>query len=266
MLVTISQLNVYPVKSLAGYAVDESVLTCAGLQHDRRWMVVRANGEFLTQRTHPQMALLHTEIRDGRLVLSSFGMDAHVVPQAAAGMTRLKSRVWGDAVDAVEVGAATDAWLSQALDTECKLVAFPDDQTRQCDPHYAAPGEHTHFADGFPLLIVARASLDFLNAKLAQPVGMERFRANIVVDGCDAHAEDAWTRMRVNGAAIRLVKQCARCSVPTVDPQTGALTGPEPIHTLSSYRARDGGVFFGMNAVVENEGVIRVGDEVVVDG
>ncbi|MGR3984086.1 MAG: MOSC domain-containing protein [Gammaproteobacteria bacterium] len=264
MPLTISELSVYPVKSLAGYAVPQSALTRAGLRHDRRWMVVRADGEFLTQRTHPQMALLQTQVRDGRLVLSSFGMDEHVVPQAADGMARLKSRVWGDSVDAVELGAATDAWLSQALDTECKLVVFPDDQMRQCDPQYAAPGEHTHFADGFPLLVVSKASLDNLNAKLAQPVGIERFRANIVIDGCEAHAEDAWPRMRVNGAEIRLVKQCARCSVPTVDPQTGALAGPEPIHTLSSYRARAGEVFFGMNAVVEREGVIRVGDEVVV--
>ncbi|MDA7969104.1 MAG: MOSC domain-containing protein, partial [Gammaproteobacteria bacterium] len=260
----IAELNIYPVKSLTGYAAAECELTRAGLRHDRRWMVVRADGEFLTQRTHPQMALLQTEIRGGQLVLSGFGMDEHVVPAADDGMPRLKSRVWRDSVDAVELGVETAGWLSQALGEECKLVAFPGDRTRQCDRQYAREGEHTHFADGFPLLILSRASLENLNAKLSEPVGMERFRANIVVDGCEPHAEDAWTRMRANGAEIRLVKQCARCSVPTVDPQTGILAGPEPIHTLSTYRDRGGEVLFGMNAVVEREGALRVGDEVEV--
>lgn len=259
----IAELNVYPVKSLAGFSLQKAQLTRAGLRHDRRWMVVRADGEFLTQRTHPQMALLQTAVDGGQLTLSTFGMDDHEVPPARAEMKRLRSRVWSDKVDAVEHGAETCAWLSQALDVECKLVEFPPDQTRQCNREYAAPGEHTYFADGFPLLILSRASLAFLNAKLAQPVGMERFRANIVVDDCDAHAEDNWKNIRIGGARIRAVKPCARCSVPTVDPQTGALAGPEPIHTLSTYRARDGEVYFGVNAVVEAGGELGVGDEVV---
>ena len=156
----ISELNIYPVKSLAGYSVAESELTRTGLRHDRRWMVVRADGEFITQRTHPQMALLQTEIRDGQLVLSTFGMDEHAAPAADDGMARLQSRVWGDSVNAVELGAESDEWISQALGVDCKLVAFPSDQTRQCDPQYAREGEHTHFADGFPLLILSRASLE----------------------------------------------------------------------------------------------------------
>ena len=241
-------------------------LTISGIKHDRNWMVVSQAGQFITQRTHPQMALIDTAIENDQLVLSSFGLDDHVVPPVDAGMPRLKSAVWGDQVNAVELDAETCRWLSQALDSDCKLVAFPDNEIRQCDLDYTRPGDgdHTRFADAFPLLLISQGSLDHLNSKLAQPVGMERFRPNIVVDGCAAHAEDAWQHLGANGITIRIVKSCPRCSVPTVDPQAGVLAGPEPIHTLSSYRQRDGEIYFGMNAVPENEGIIRVGDEVTV--
>lgn len=262
MTFTVSAINIYPVKSLGGISLDTAHLDYAGLDHDRAWMVVKPNGQFITQRTHPQMALVHTAIQDGQLVLSSFGMDSHTVTLAAAGMDRLNTEVWGDRVCAFDIGNAAAEWLGQALGEESRLVYFPTSEVRQCDPQRAREGDHTRFADGFPLLLLSEASLVDLNSRLEMPVGMDRFRPNIVIQGCPAFAEDEWRKIEINGLPLRIVDGCARCSVPTVDQTTGVLSGPEPIHTLSTYRERDGEVYFGVNAVPDREGTISVGDVV----
>jgi uncharacterized protein YcbX len=262
MIFTVSAINIYPVKSLGGIPLDTAHLDYAGLDHDRAWMVVKPNGQFITQRTHPQMALVHTAIKDNQLVLSSFGMDAHTVTLAAAGMDRLNTEVWGDRVLALDTGDAAAEWLGQALGEECRLVHFPSSELRQCDPQKTKEGDHTRFADGFPLLVLSEASLVDLNSRLETPVGMDRFRPNIVIQGCPAFAEDEWRKIEVNSLPLRIVDGCPRCSVPTVDQATGVLSGPEPIHTLSTYRERDGEVYFGVNAVPDREGTISVGDAV----
>ncbi len=274
----ISEIHIYPVKSLGGMSLQSARLTLAGFQFDRQWMVVQPDGTFMTQRSFPQMALIETEIADDVLVLSTFGMETHVVTSASDTAKRINTEVWGDQVSAWDCGPTTSEWLSQALDSSCKLVSFPADETRQCDRRFAKSGEHTKFADGFPLLLLSQESLDDLNRRLPTPVGMDRFRPNIVVKGCDAFAEDHWHTIRVNNDSshndsnnvdlshvdLRIVKPCARCSVPTVDQQTGVLTGPEPIHTLSSYRQRGNEVYFGMNLIPGGEGRVSVGDSVSV--
>ncbi|WP_423907302.1 MOSC domain-containing protein [Candidatus Spongiihabitans sp.] len=269
----ISEIHVYPVKSLGGISLQSARLTLAGFQFDRQWMVVQADGTFMTQRSFPQMALIETEIVDDVLVLSTFGMEAHVVKPVGDNAERINTEVWGDQISALEYHPITNEWLSQALDSPCKLVSFPADQIRQCDRKFANSGEHTKFADGFPLLLLSQESLDDLNQRLQAPVGMDRFRPNIVVKGCDAFAEDHWHTIRVNNNSshndssninLRIVKPCARCSVPTVNQQTGVLAGPEPIHTLSSYRQRGGKVYFGMNSIPDGEGSVSIGDRVSI--
>lgn len=262
MPIAISAINIYPVKSLGGISVASANLGYAGLDHDRAWMVVKPDGQFITQRTHPQMALVNADIEQDQLILNSFGMESHRVPVADTTMNRLHSEVWGDKVYALDTGDASAQWLSQALDEECRLVAFPSNEIRACDPQRSKSSDHTRFADGFPLLILSEASLTDLNNRLEMPVGMERFRPNIVVKGCLAFAEDGWSTIEINGLPVRIVDTCPRCSVPTVDPATGALTGPEPIHTLSTYRERDGEVFFGVNAAPDQEGLVSIGDSV----
>ncbi len=264
MPLTISQLHVYPVKSLRGISLAESDLQLAGLAHDRQWMLVDSKGAMMTQRSHPQMALVDTSLDDGVLVLDTFGMDTHRVPVTDAAMARRSSSVWGSAVSGIDVGDETADWLGQAIGEECRLIAFPASDTRPCDPEYSNPGDHTRYADGFPLLVVTQASLDYLNERLATPVSINRFRPNIVIDGANAHDEDDWRTLRIGDISMRLVKACARCSVPTVDPESGVLAGPEPIHTLSSYRRRDGEVFFGINASPDGEGRLAVGDTVSI--
>ena len=264
MNITVSAINIYPVKSLGGIALDSAYLDFEGFNHDRAWMVVKPDGQFLTQRTHPQMALIHAEVAHGQLILNTFGMESHTARIANANMNRLQTEVWGDTVFAIDAGDDSANWLSQAIDDECRLVFFPANEVRSCDPQRAQPGDQTRFADGFPLLIISEASLADLNARLENPVGMDRFRPNIVVNGCAAFAEDKWRKIEVNGLPLRIVDRCARCSVPTVDQMTGTLSGPEPIHTLSSYREQDGEVFFGVNAVPDRTGTISIGDTVTL--
>ncbi len=240
--------------------METSRLSRSGLEYDRQWMVVDEQNRFLTQRIHPQMSLVDTDIREGKLMLSSFGMETHVVPHASPDMPRIATQVFNDPVSALELDRITNDWVSQALGIPCKLVCFPEDETRSCDPVVSNIGDHTKFADAFPLLVISQASLDDLNSKLEVPVGMDRFRPNLVVDGCDAFAEDHWKSMLINETNIRMLQICARCSVPTVDQKIGMLSGPEPIQTLSTYRQWDGDIFFGSNYTAENETTVSVGD------
>ena len=264
MNVEISELFIYPVKSLRGVSLETMTLLNSGPEYDRTWMVTDPQGNMMTQREHPQMALIDTNIIEGQLILSTFGMQDWSVPVNQNDLDIVRTNVWGDSIKAERLDNQTNEWLSQALGESCQLIRFAPDEQRPCDPDLSYRGDHTFFADAFPLLILSQASLDHLNSKLENPVAMNRFRPNIVVSGCNAHAEDDWQALHIHETRIRIVDACARCSVPTVDPEMGVLSGPEPIHTLSSYRQRDGEVFFGMNGIPDSEVEIRLGDSVTV--
>ena len=262
----VTELYTYPVKSLAGISLDKAQLSFTGFQHDRQHMVVQPDGMFMTQRTHPQMALVETGFSGDRLVLSSFGMDKIIVDSPDLDSApRVKTNIWGDVVNGIAHNKETSQWLSDAIGEDCMLLSFPRQEKRQCDLEFASAGDNTMFADAYPLLVISQASLDDLNSKLAIPVGMNRFRPNMVVSGCKPFDEDNWKSIKANDIRLRGIQSCSRCSVPTVDPTTGMLTGPEPIHTLSSYRKWDDGeVYFGMNMAPDSIGTIRVGDVVSV--
>ncbi len=260
----ISELYTYPVKSLAGISLENAEIERTGIRHDRQWMVVERDGTFMTQREFPQMALIETGIVDGRLQLSTFGMESVTVEPVDGSGERVQTDVWGTGINAIRCQGPANEWLSDAIGTACGLVTFPRHEPRQCDPEHASPGDSTFFADGYPVLVVSQESLDDLNSRLAEPVGMDRFRPNLVVRGTTSFAEDDWKNIEINSIGIRMAKPCDRCSVPTVDPQRGMLAGPEPIATLSTYRERDGMVYFGINAIPETSGTIRVGDPVKI--
>lgn len=258
----VTELYTYPVKSLAGISLQSATLTETGFQHDRQWMVVEPNGKFMTQREHPQMALIETAMEENKLVLSTFGMERLVVDKPDINQAqRLQTEVWGDRVNGIVHSDDTHQWLSDAIGVDCKLVLFPSSEKRQCDPNYSDDGDNTLFADGFPLLLISQESLDDLNGKLDVAVGMDRFRPNIVVQGCNPFDEDLWKNVQINEVGLRAVKACARCSVPTIDQSRGMLAGPEPIATLSTYRQKENGeIYFGMNMIPNTLGTIRVGD------
>ena len=270
---TMAQLFVYPVKSCAGVALTEAELLDTGLDLDRAWMVVDAQGQFVTQRELPRMALVRPQIKVLEVVLRAPGMLAlHLGINEVDSPTRVG--VWNDTVDAWDMGDVAAQWFSDFLGQPgLRLVRFDPEVRRLASAKWtgevAAPIE---FADGFPLLVTSTASLAELNARLAAAgeaaVGIERFRPNLVLDGVSAHDEDRVDELRIATAGgevrLKLVKPCARCPIPNVDPATGD-TAPAVLDALQTYRADarlDGALTFGMNAIVlAGAGqTLRVGD------
>jgi len=251
MELTLSSMTIYPVKSMAGIAVTQSVLDKTGLRYDRRWMLVDANGTFITQRTHPKMVLIQPKMSAVGQLSLRYQHDEQLVPLTDSSSPRRAVNVWQDTVIAEQCSATINQWLSNILQIDCQLVYLPDDSLRRCDPNYAQAQDQTSFADGFPLLLIAEASLNDLNQRLAEPVSMQRFRPNLVVTGCEAYAEDAWQqhnqRLHIGPSVFRVIKPCPRCVVTTVDPQTGIKTGKDPLATLSRYRRQGKQIMFGQN-------------------
>jgi len=281
---TIAQLWIYPVKSCAGVAMTEAELTPTGLAWDRAWMVVDDEGEFVTQRELPRMALIQPSFRLGQLVLRAPGMLAlHLSLEAAE--WPVKVRVWDDVVEAWDMGDVAAQWFSDFLGPDApadlkrlRLVRFDPEVRRLCSTKWTGGRESvTQFADGFGVLVTSTASIDELNTRLAAAghtaVDQRRFRPNIVLGGVHAHDEDrigAWRIDTGDGQALlENVKPCARCPIPNVDPDTAA-SSPVVGDALQAYRqdARvNGAITFGMNAIVlEGDGlVLRVGQPVTAD-
>jgi uncharacterized protein YcbX len=262
-MITLSAITIYPVKSMAGISLTSSKLATTGLSYDRRWMVVSTAGKFITQRTHPQMALIQPQVDNGQLILSYKRGNEHFVPQVDTEKhSVMMVQVWQDTVQAQLISSDTDRWLAQIIGEPCHLVYMADDEIRACDLSYAQQGDRTSFADGFPLLVISQASLDDLNTKLNQPMSMQRFRPNFVVEGCEAFAEDTWQTIQINTVAFRVVKPCSRCIITTIDPTTGKKTSAEPLKTLATYRKQGNKVMFGQNIIHNGLGICTVGDEV----
>lgn len=261
---SVSSLHIYPIKSLGGVSIDEARVVERGFELDRRYLLVDEQGDFITQRDHARLALVRTRVADGRLWCEGPEGDPLELPLQADGGPATRVRVWGDTCDAVLVDARADAWFSDHVGVACRLAYMPERVRRPIDPSYARDGEVVSFADGFPFLLIEQASLDDLNGRLEQPLPMNRFRPNIVVEGTAPFEADAWRRIRVGKVTFRVAKPCARCVVTTTDQETGA-RGVEPLRTLATYRrGAAGGVLFGQNLVQESRGTVRVGAEVEV--
>jgi uncharacterized protein YcbX len=270
MAITLASIHVYPVKSLGGFAVEEAQLTDRGLKHDRRWMLVDEEGNFMTQREIGALACLHTNAASEGLRVSDIRSGATLdLPWSLSAGTERMCSVWSDRVRTLVGEPAWSAWFSAQLGRRVQLVYMPDATKRRTDGRYAKG--LTSLSDGFPFLIVSQASLDDLNARgqaWAQehkstwaPVPMERFRPNLVVAGGTAFQEDTWTDIRIGDARFQLVKPCARCMVITTDQNTGERS-KEPLRTLATYRSIGNKVMFGVNAVAQLEGIVRLGDHV----
>lgn len=265
MPLTLSSIHIYPVKGLKGISLEAASCTDRGLEHDRRWMVVDREGTFISQRSHPRMATVWTEIDGDKLVLSAPYVDSIELPLQIEGDGSVNVTVWSSTVKAVHGPHHVDAWLSEYLGEECFLVYMPESTTRNSNPKYAGPDKRVGFADGYAYLVTTEASLADLNAKLlakSHPaLPMNRFRPNFVVAGAKPFEEDNWKRIRIGEAMIEGVKPCGRCQVTTTDQSTGEVRGPEPLATLSGYRgSREFGAIFGMNCVIVEAGTVRVGD------
>ncbi len=251
-VIALSRLFSYPVKSCRGIEHDTVALTSAGLEHDREWMFVTADGRFLTQREEPRLALVEVALTDRELHLSARGAGPLVVPLDRNGPLRGVT-VWRDRVNAQDEGDGPAAWISSLLGREARLVRFDRDAHRPSARDWTGEIEALNrFSDGFPLLALSRASLDDLNARLPVALPMNRFRPNLVLDGLPPYGEDQLHELVSGAIRLRIVKPCTRCIVTTTAQDSGTIDGDEPLRTLKTYRwnERLRGAAFGQNTIV----------------
>jgi uncharacterized protein YcbX len=261
----VSSLHVYPIKGCRGLVVPVAAIDALGFVGDRRLMLVDSSGRFVSQREDPLLATIAPALEGTSLTLCAAGVAPLVHEITADGATR-DVTVWGNRIVAIDQGEAAAAWFAMVLGRARRLVWFGPGSTRPIDPKYSPrPDAETAFTDGYQVLITREASLADLNARLAKPVPMERFRPNIVVQGGAAWSEDLWREVVVGDLTFDAVKPCARCVVPTTDQQTGVRNPQqEPLRTLASFRTVPGlGAIFGQNLVARNTGRLAVGDQVV---
>lgn len=255
----LSEIWIYPVKSLGGIQVTSAQVMEKGLKFDRRFMLVSDDGLFMTQRIYPKMALFKLSFDNGGFTIR-FEQDHLALPS----IPRIKGEqktvhVWDDTLLANEVEGEYSQWFSDHLDIKCKLMYFPEENPRPVNPKYKVNDEHVSFADAYPFLIIGQSSLDDLNSRLAEPLPMNRFRPNFVFTGGEPYEEDHWRNFTIGSTRFVGVKLCDRCVLTTVN-QDNAQKGAEPLKTLATYRRRDNKIYFGQNLVALDHSNIQVGD------
>lgn len=292
----ISEINIYPIKSLRGIALSEALIEKRGLGHDRRWMLTDPHGMFFTQREVPRLATIRVAVTNDGLQVTDGSGNTLSVPLETASQQLQNVVVWQSKVEAEVCEPAVNDWFSDVLGRECQLVRMPDNSDRHVNERFDSGGDIVSFADGYPLLLTNEASLRELNQRIKTNAGvhvrdnetsadsnvrvpMNRFRPNVVIAGAEPFAEDRWAKIRIGEAVFRVVKPCARCVTTTVDQAEGEFAGKEPLRTLATFRrGRDvypdeysgfgfegNEVLFAVNLIPETPGVkIRIGEPLEV--
>ncbi|AMP03073.1 MOSC domain-containing protein [Collimonas pratensis] len=278
---TISTLTLYPIKSCAGISLQTAIVSTSGLSHnnvhDREWMLVDSDGLFVTQRSHPLMALIVPHLQAGGLIVQAPGMaplEISTAPLTAGLTAAIAVTIWDDRLDAHDCGDEAGRWFSQVLGQPCRLVRFDPAVKRLASKKWTDDADvPTRFPDGFPMLVISQGSLDDLNQKLQAQgraaVPMNRYRPNIVIDGVDAFEEDFAATIEAGPLRLQLVKPCTRCPMPSVDQATGEF-GPDPMDILQAYRSNprvDGAPTFGVNAILQDGAgkILRVGQKITLE-
>lgn len=257
----VKEIYIYPIKSLAGISCKSALAEEMGFENDRRWMLVDAENQMLTQREHRIMSQFYPNISDGKISITfqdqehEFFIDEHLE-------NSIKVNVWDDKSEVVEVNHETSKWFSKHLGFECKLVKILKNGARKHESSSLKETFNVSLADGYPYLLIGSKSLDFLNDKLNEKITIKRFRPNIVVSTENAHEEDNFKTFTIGEVQFKNIKPCGRCIMVNNDPENGRLK-KEPLKTLSTYRNFDNSVLFGTNIVSLNSGNITVGDTVV---
>ena len=260
----LSDIFIYPVKSLAGIKVSNWPVNEKGLLHDRKWMLIDSNNQFLSQRRLPKMVLIKTQLTDSELILSTSISGSISLPLYPDDGDVCDITIWNDQCSAKTTTTVADQWLSDFLGLDCRLVYQPDEVVRPVDPDYATATDKVYFSDGFPFLILSKASLNSLNLAMGLQLPIQRFRPNLVISNCESYAEDSWREITINGIGFRLPKPCSRCSVPTIDIET-AQTNKEPLTTLNRLRKWNKHVYFGQNALHNTHGELSTGNTVEIN-
>ena len=263
-MLTLSEINIYPIKSLAGISLQSSEVEERGLKYDRRWVLVDDSNTFFTQRDFPEMALIKVEIANYGLKLQHKKKNINhlTIPFDFNHSKRDKVVIWDDTVLGEFYNNQIDDWFSEILGIKCHLVKMPESTKRVVDETYAK-NKTVSFADGYPFMIIGQSSLDDLNSRMEKPIPMNRFRTNFVFTGGKPFEEDNWKQFKVGEITFEAVKPCARCVITTTDQET-AERASEPLLTLSKFRKVNNKVMFGMNLISHSQGIIKVGDKIEI--
>lgn len=261
--IQLSAINTFPVKSMAGVTTSNAFVTQAGLAFDRRFMLSDPEGELLSARQAPKLLQFQTLLREDGLEIIAPDGEHLTLRYPELFQNYRQVTVWGTEINAQHCGEWFDEWFTEKLGRPCQLLYFGEQSERFTSRRPDIP---VGFADGYPLLLISKASLADLNSRSATPVTMDQFRTNLVVDGCDAFAEDRWKRIRIGEVEFEVVKPCSRCVMTTYNSKTAeTLPAGEPIKTLANYRlGSDNEVYFGQNLIALNEGQISLSDSVEV--
>ena len=261
-MLILSEINIYPIKSLAGISLNSAEVEERGLKYDRRWVLVDESNTFFTQRDFPEMALINVSVENTGLQLKhkKKTIEPLVIPFEFEHKEKSDVVIWEDVVIGEFYNHEIDEWFSDILGIKCRLVKMPESTKRIVDKKYAK-NKIVSFADGYPFLIIGQASLDDLNSRLEKPLPMNRFRTNFVFTGGKPFEEDNWKKFKIGNVIFQAVKPCARCVITTTDQET-AERAHEPLLTLSKYRKIDNKVNFGMNLICESTGEVMIGDKI----
>ena len=266
-MLQLSEIYIYPIKSLGGIRLENSNITSRGLENDRRFMLVDENGRFLSQREYPQLAVFQTEIEGDILLITNKKSDQNLRISLSQNsqLPSLSVTIWDDKVSAIEVSKEASDWFTQALKIPTRLVYMNEESQRKIEPEYSLSGEEiTSFSDGYPILIIGQSSLNDLNNRLDNPLNINRFRPNFVFTDGEPFEEDAWHEFTVGDVRFFGVKPCARCIMTTIDQETSEKSGKEPLLTLNKYRKAGDKILFGQNVLIIQLGTVSVGNDVTV--
>lgn len=268
-MLQLSEIWIYPVKSLGGIKLQNAKVTDRGLEHDRRWLLVDENGLFLSQREYPELALFQPEIIEDflnithRVKLATIKIPLHQSFSESDAIINVT--VWEDNIQAYELSSEVSDWFTENLGFSVRLVYMPDKSHRKVESKYALTEDNINsFSDGYPFLIIGQSSLDDLNSRLKESLPMNRFRPNFVFTGGEAYEEESWKEFTIGELTFFGVKPCARCIMTTVDQEKGVISGKDPLLTLSKYRKVGNNVLFGQNLIGPKEGSVSVGDAIAV--
>lgn len=265
MLLTLSNIIVYPIKSLAGINLVESKVEGSGLARDRMLMLVDENGLFITQRKYPSLAIVDVRFAGDIIIVSAPGKHDLIIEASFFNSEKMHVTVWKDNCTSLVANSDINHWFSDFLEKKVYLVKYDESTPRKTDPEFSIEGDSVSFADGFPVLLISNPSLYELNLRLDTAVTMNNFRPNIVVNGGIPFQEDSWNQIQIGEVKFDLVKRCSRCILTTINPRTGkrSLDG-QPLKELSSYRKGTEGVMFGMNLIPRSSGSVRYNDKIVI--
>jgi uncharacterized protein YcbX len=263
-MLKLSELYIYPVKSLGGISLQTSEVEERGLKYDRRYLLVDENAQFITQRDYPQMAFLKLSFAEGGFRVLNIKNNLNtMIPFESQSTEVIKVKIWDDVCNAVQINKELDNWFSNALNKRCSLVYMPGKERRVVEKKYFEDEHIVSFADAYPFLIIGQASLDDLNSRLKIPLPMDRFRPNFVFTGGNPYEEDGWKDFLIGNLKFKAVKPCARCVITTTDQET-AIRNEEPLKTLSNYRMVNNKVMFGMNVICNKTGTLIVNENIIL--